>query len=203
MNYAEILAAVNTPDTNGYSFDLAMVESPNHAKVPLLHDNIALDMLGQRADDASFPKLTTRDIKTMYDAAKVMFARHPGANFMFDAMSAWSAFGSPWGFNCETPEEWVLVWARRYAETDECAINGTELKTISALSDTYLRLEGAGVPTEFLDDNLFTLCYACVPDPAYPCEDDADGIIRVKLVSEMLEKVNARMLELFEMSAKL
>lgn len=123
-------------------------------------DNIQLDWFGFSLGDGS-ACYTLPDLKRLYEAAKIMFARHPGQSLYFDLDSEAGGFGSPWGHTCDSPEEWVLVYARRAAETGEAEITGWSKEKAQAVIEVISNLAEIGVPTAFLhaEENLMTACY--------------------------------------------
>lgn len=123
-------------------------------------DNIFLDWFGFSLGDGS-ACYTLADLKKLYEAAKIVFARYPGQTLSFDLDSEAGGFGSPWGYTCDSPEEWVLVYARRLAETDEACIEGWSRAKAAVVIEVIEDLEEIGVPVEFLnkEENLMTACY--------------------------------------------
>lgn len=123
-------------------------------------DNLMLDWFGFSLGDGS-ACYTLADLKKLYEAAKIMFARHPGQTLSFDLDSEAGGFGSPWGYTCDSPEEWVLVYARRAAETGEAEITGWSKEKAQAVIEVISDLAEIGVPTAFLhaEENLMTACY--------------------------------------------
>lgn len=119
-------------------------------------DNLVLCTCGEivQADNRDLILEVTYEV---YAAAKVMFTKHPGAAFTYDLPAALSGVGSPWEAVCQSPEEWVIHFARRWAETDEGMIEGTRVADILMV---YERLVDIGVPTAVLRENLHVLCYA-------------------------------------------
>lgn len=123
-------------------------------------DNIMLDWYGFSLGDGS-ACYTRVDLKKLYEAAKIMFARYPGQTLSFDLDSEAGGFGSPWSYTCHSAEEWVLVYARRLAETDEACITGWSKEKAKVVIEVVQDLEAIGVPAGFLhaEENLMTACY--------------------------------------------
>lgn len=167
LTYEAIVAAINA-DHRKTNPDWVSIEHNNAEYLSRMNpehrakfcDNIMLDWFGFSLGDGS-ACYTRADLKKLYEAAKIMFARHPGQTFCFDLDSEVSGWGSPWSYSCESPEEWVLVYARRLAETDEACIAGWSKAKAEVVLEVISDLESVGVPKEFLhaEENLMTACY--------------------------------------------
>ena len=70
------------------------------------------------------------DTAKVYEAAKIIFARHPEKSFTRDAESAYSIFGSPWACECKTPEDWAIEFAALGMQNDEASISGPITKEL-------------------------------------------------------------------------
>lgn len=167
ITYESIIAAVNA-DRRKTNPDWVSIEHNNAEYLSRMTpeyrakfcDNIILDWFGFSLGDGT-ACYSLADLKKLYEAAKIMFARHPGQTLYFDLDSDASGWGSPWGHTCHSPEEWVLVYARRLAETDEACIEGWSRAKAAVVIEVIEDLEEIGVPVEFLnkEENLMTACY--------------------------------------------
>jgi hypothetical protein len=151
---------LNNASNDEFFFDLRA----NHGEEGVNHfiDNLALCFFGYQVDaetEDTTEDATTDDIRKVYQAAKVMFAKHPGKTFEFDLESAYAGIGSPWCHQCETPEEWVISWSRRYLETDEGTIDHADENMLYLVLDLMRDLHWVGVSQEVVRENLAYICY--------------------------------------------
>jgi hypothetical protein len=152
IRYEEIIATVDTSQ-----FKLA--GDPLDHFTPQQRDNLVLDRYGFAIDVIHNHGINVVPVSMVYEAAKVMFARHPGAAFTFDFDSASGEFGSPWAHECSTPEEWAVCFARRHVETSEGTVDddAVDADCVSRAFYALSVLIGAGVPRT--DAALAQLCH--------------------------------------------
>lgn len=181
LTYDEILTTANAGELLARNAKfLAKIDEPTRQ---LMIDNIVLDLYGQRLDDENgFAKSPAR----VYEAAKLIFARLPGKTFTYDATSAWDEFGSPWGCDMAEPETWLVCYARRTLENDECCIGGPITDGLVAdACDLVRTLMELGLAPEAVQDNLDFLTYG-----RYVLENsvrDDFGWVRIEPDADQLE----------------
>lgn len=153
---AETQSKIEAPGNEVFYADLERYNGSD--AVRSFKDNYALELFSVEPEqDGSV--LPGERAGPVYEAAKVMFARHPGKPLTFDVSSVYSEFGSPWSAICLSPEEWALHYARRQLETDECCIDHGLADPQDAV-ELIRKLIEIGVPEAFIKENLDTLLYA-------------------------------------------
>lgn len=152
----EFTASVESEENS--EFFAALIEQYGPESHEHFKDNLALAYYGYQID-AEFNDVSVDVLKRVYLAAKTMFARHPGKPFEFDIESAYAGIGSPWCNLCNTPEMWVISWARRYNETDEGAIDFVDESVLTDVLKLMSDLTWVGVPQEVVRENLAYICY--------------------------------------------
>jgi hypothetical protein len=153
IRYEEIIATVDTS-----AFNLA--GDPLDHFTPQQRDNLVLDRYGFAIDAIHNHAIGVVSVAMVYEAAKVMFALHPGVAFTYDFDSASSACGSPWEDQCRSAEEWAVCFARRYVETTDGEVedDAVDADVVSRVRYTLGALRQAGVP--ITDDVTDLVCHA-------------------------------------------
>lgn len=124
-------------------------------------DNLYLDYFGFEQVNDTWA-YTKDDIKAVYEAAKIMFARYPGEKMIYDLDSAADVFGSPWAVTCCSAEDWAIAFARLRLQNDEATISGPITQDIIDDALTLIRddlIGHCGVPSEDILPGLSDLCW--------------------------------------------
>lgn len=129
-----------------------------HTPVEQIRDNLILEQFGYIAyleSNPDCPPFTMKEVKLVYEAAKVIFAEHSGQPMHFDITC-----DSPWSYVCDTPETYAIAYGRRMLEDDECAINDSSDNTAKQVYEFCIEMiEIVGIPEQMIRENLAYICY--------------------------------------------
>lgn len=146
-------------DAGNEAFYAAIEKTSGAEAVKCFKDNVALDYYGCYVEQENNYAIDPILLVTVYEAAQEVFRHHEGQKLIYDLPSAADEFGSPYAARCATPEEWVIVFARRMLEDDAGELGEWDSAKVYRAVELVRDLHAATIPPEKILLGLDTLCH--------------------------------------------
>ncbi|GBG15755.1 uncharacterized protein NMK_3366 [Novimethylophilus kurashikiensis] len=114
MEYAEFVRISSEHDTTSLLNKKRLAETYG-AEASFVEDNIRLDFFGQQLAQ-EYDYVSAELMRRVFLAAKIVFSRHPGAAFLYDAANVYDMISTPYAVECKTPEQWLRMYVKTFQD---------------------------------------------------------------------------------------
>jgi len=114
MQYSEFLKISSESDATRMLSKKRFFESLD-ADAKFVEDNIRLDLYGQYLSQ-EYDYVSAELMRRIFMTAKMIFERHPGTTFIYDAANVYDMISTPYAVECKTPEQWLRIYVKSFQD---------------------------------------------------------------------------------------